>query len=151
MAKCPECDCELAGMERICRDCFEKQYAVVISGKKGIRAEQFLIPSLAVAIFGIMFQLNRSFPNPMAQFGRTLHITILAGKFLLASAVVGWGIWDSLKWRSTQNLLFWTVGALQVVTAGLWLLQKEWRWGFLLVLTYALSKGISAFHERRVA
>jgi hypothetical protein len=151
MAKCPECDCELAGMERICRDCFEKRYAVVTSGKKGIRAEQFLIPCLAVAIFGIMFLLNGYFPNPMAQFGRTLDITILRGNSLLAGTVVALGIWDSVKWRSAQNLLFWTAVAVQLVSAGLWLLQKEWRWFFLLVLIYALTKGISAFHERRLA
>jgi hypothetical protein len=151
MAKCPECDCELAGMDRICRDCFEKRYAVVTSPKKGLRAEQFVVPAFAVAIFGIMFLLNVAFPVPMAKFGRTLGAVLLVGKFLLAGAVVGWGIWDSLKWRSAQNLLFWTAVALQLVTAGLWLLQKEWRWFFLLVLIYALTKGNSALHERRMA
>jgi hypothetical protein len=152
MAKCPECGCELAGMEKLCRDCFEKQYVVVTSPKKGLQAEQFVVPALAVAIFGIVFLLNMAFPAPMAQFGRTLHVTILVGKFLLAGAMVGWGIWDSMKWRSAQNVLFWTFVGMQLVIVGLCLLrQGEWRWFFLLVLTYAITRGMSAFYEPRAA
>jgi len=150
MAKCPECDCELAGMDRICRDCFDKRYAVVTSPKKGLRAEQFVVPAFAVAIFGIMFLLNVAFPVPMAKLGRTLGAVLLVGKFLLAGAVVGWGIWDSLKWRSAQNALFWTLVGVQLVIAGLCLLRgAEWRCFLLLFLTFAIQKGMASFHERR--
>jgi hypothetical protein len=152
MAKCPECGCELAGMEKLCRECFEKQYAVVTSPKKGLRAEQFVVPAFAVTIFGIMFLLNVAFPVPMAKFGRTLGAVLLVAKFLLAGAMVGWSIWESLKWRSAQNALFWTLVGVQLVIAGLCLLRRaEWRCFLLLVLIYALTKGISALHEQRMA
>src|SRR6478672_6942026 len=153
MAKCPECGCELAGMDKLCRDCFERQYAVVTSPKKGLKAEQFVIPGLAVAIIGIMFLLNAAFPAPMAKFGRTLDSTLLVAKFLLAVAAVSWSVWDSLKWRSAQNVLFWTLFAMQLVFAGLGLLhrEEEWRWFLLLFLTIAVRKGLTAFNERRAA
>jgi hypothetical protein len=153
MAKCPECGCELAGMDKLCRDCFERQYARVTSPKKGLRAEQFVIPGLAVAIFGIMFLLNAIFPAPMAQFGRTLDVTLLVAKFLLAGAIVSWSVWDSLKWRSAQNVLFWILSGLQLMFAALGLLhrEEEWRWFLLLFLTIAVRKGLTSFHERRAA
>lgn len=150
MARCPECGCELAGMEKLCRDCFEKQYAVVTSPKKGIQAEQFVVPALAVAIFGIMFLLNVSFPDSMAKFGLTLFTTLLVAKFLLAGAMVSWSIWESVKWRSAQNFLFWSIVGMQLVVVGLCLLRKnEWRWFLLLALTFAIQKGITSFYERR--
>jgi len=153
MAKCPECGCELAGMDKLCRDCFERQYARVTSPKEGFQAEQFVVPALAVAMFGIMFVLNATFPSPMAKFGRTLDITLLVAKFLLAAAVVSWSVWDSMKWRSAQNVLFWTLLGMQVVFAALGLLRREeeWRWFFLLLLTIAIRKGLSSFYERRAA
>jgi hypothetical protein len=153
MAKCPECGCGLAGMERICRGCFERQYARVTSPKKDLKAEQFVVPALGVAIFGIMFLLNAAFPAPMAKFGRTLDVTLLVAKFLLAVAVVSWSVWNSLKWRSAQNVLFWTLLGMQVVFAGLGLLRREeeWRWFFLLLLTIAIRKGLTSFYERRAA
>jgi len=152
MAKCPECGCELAGMDKLCRDCFERRYAVVTSPKKGLKAEQFVIPALGVAIFGIMFLLNAAFPAPMAKFGRTLDVTLLVAKFLLAGAIVSWSVWDSLKWRSAQNVLFWTLLAMQLVFAGLGLLHREgWRWFFLLLLTIAIRKALTSFYERRAA
>jgi len=153
MAKCPECGCELAGMEKLCRDCFERQYAVVTSPKKGLKAEQFVVPALAVAIFGIMFLLNAIFPAPMAKFGRTLDVTLLVAKFLLAGSAVSWSIWDSMKWRSTQNVLFWILLGMQLVFAGLALLhrEEEWRWFLLLFLTIAIRKGLTSFYERRAA
>jgi hypothetical protein len=146
MAKCPECGCELAGMEKLCRDCFERQYAVVTSPKKGLKAEQFLVPALAVAIFGIMFLLNAAFPPPMAKLGRTLGDTLLVAKFLLAGAAVSWSILDSMKWRSAQNVLFWTLLGMQLVFAGLALLyrEEEWRWFLLLFLTIAIRKGLTS-------
>jgi hypothetical protein len=153
MAKCPECGCELAGMERICRGCFERQYARVTSPKKGLKAEQFVVPAVAVAMFGIMFLLNAIFPAPMAKFGRTLDVTLLVAKLLLAGAVVSWSVWDSMKWRSAQNVLFWTLLGMQVVFAGLGLLhrEEEWRWFLLLFLTIAIRKGLTSFYERRAA
>ncbi|MBZ5492046.1 MAG: hypothetical protein LAO76_14030 [Acidobacteriia bacterium] len=153
MAKCPECGCELAGMDKLCRDCFERQYAVVTSPKKGVQAEQFVIPALAVAIFSIMVLLNAVFPAPMAKFGRTLDVTLLGAKFLLAGAVVSWSVWDSMKWRSTQNVLFWTLAGMQLVFAGLGLLhrEEEWRWFLLLFLTIVIRKGLKSFYERRAA
>ena len=153
MAKCPECGCELAGMEKLCRDCFERQYAVVTSPKKGLKAEQFVVPALAVAIFGIMFLLNAIFPATMAKFGRTLDVTLLVAKFLLAGSAVSWSVWDSMKWRSTQNVLFWILLGMQLVFAGLALLhrEEEWRWFLLLFLTIAIRKGLTSFYERRAA
>ena len=153
MAKCPECGCELAGMEKLCRDCFERQYARVTSPKKGLKAEKFVVPAIAVAMFGIMFLLNAAFPSPMAKFGRTLDVTLLVAKLLLAGAIVSWSVWDSMKWRSAQNVLFWTLLAMQLVFAGLGLLhrEEEWRWFLLLFLTIAVRKGLASFYERRAA
>jgi len=152
MAKCPECGCELAGMEKLCRDCFERQYAVVTSPKKGVQAEQFVVPALAVAIFGIIFLLNVAFPGPMAKFGRTLGAALLVAKFLLAGAMVGWSIWESMKWRSAQNVLFWTLAGVQLVIVALGLLREdEWRWFLLLGLTFAIGKGMASFYEHRAA
>lgn len=151
MAKCPSCERELPGMERVCRECFEKQYAVVTSGKKGIRAEQFLVPSIAVVIFSIVFLVTKRFPAPMEQASRTLSISLQAGKLALAGIGVGWGIWESLKWRSAQNLLFWVVVALNLAVFVLWLLRHEWYWFLLLVVTFYLNKRMSAFHEQRAA
>jgi len=104
-------------------------------------------------MFGIMFLLNAAFPSPMAKFGRTLDITLLVAKFLLAAAVVSWSVWDSMKWRSAQNVLFWTLSGMQLVFAGLGLLhrEEEWRWFLLLFLTIAVRKGLTAFNERRAA
>lgn len=100
-----------------------------------------------------MFLLNAAFPAPMAKFGRTLDVTLLVAKFLLAVAVVSWSVWNSLKWRSAQNVLFWTLLGMQVVFAGLGLLRREeeWRWFFLLLLTIAIRKGLTSFYERRAA
>lgn len=153
MAKCPECGCELAGMEKLCSDCFERRYAVVTSPKKRLRAEQFVVPALAVAILGIMFLLNAVFPAPMAKFERTLDIALLGAKLLLAGAIVSWSVWDSSKWRSAQNVLFWTLLAMQLVFAGLGLLhrEEERRWFLLLFLTIAIRKGLTTFYERRAA
>jgi len=151
MAKCPSCECELAGMERVCRDCFEKQYAVVTSGKKDLRAEQFLVPSIAVVIFSIVFLVTKYFPTPMEQASRALGISLQVGKLLLAGVAVGWGIWESLKWRSAQNLLFWVVVALNLAALVLWLLRHEWYWFLLLAVTFYLNKRMSAFQEQRAA
>jgi hypothetical protein len=140
-------------MEKLCRACFERQYARVTSPKKRLQAEQFVVPALAVAIFGIMFLLNAVFPSPMAKFGQTLNITLLVAKLLLAGAVVSWSVWDSIKWRSAQNVLFWTLLGMQLVFAGLGLLhrEEEWRWFLLLFLTIAIRKGLTSFYERRAA
>ena len=139
--------------EKLCSDCFERQYAVVTSPKKGLQAEQLVVPAIAVASFGIMFLLNVAFPDSMAKFGRTFGAALLVAKFLLAGAMVGWSIWESMKWRSAQNFLFWTLVGLQLVIAGLGLLREdEWRrWFLLLALTFALRKGMASFYERRAA
>ena len=140
-------------MEKLCSDCFERQYAVVTSARKGLQAEQFVVPAIAVASFGIMFLLNVAFPDSMAKFGRTLGAALLVAKFLLAGAMVGWSIWESMKWRSAQNFLFWTLVGVQLVIAGLGLLREdEWRrWFLLLALTFAIGKGMTSFYERRAA
>ena len=138
-------------MERLCRACFEKQYAVVSAGKKGIHAQQFLVPALAIGIFGIIFLLNLYFPSPMANVGHTMDLLLRVAKVVLAGAAVVWSIWDSLRWRSAQNLLFWVVVALNLAAFVFWSLRDEWRWFFLLVATFFLNKAMAAFHERRAA
>src|SRR5260370_35381298 len=52
MSTCPTCGCDLPGTERLCRHCYEKQYALVSDPKKNIwwRPEDWVGVLLMIAI-----------------------------------------------------------------------------------------------------
>jgi hypothetical protein len=151
MARCPGCDCELAGTEKLCRSCFERRYAAMAADKTGQRRDLIITVLLAVLIVTAVALLHYFFPNTMNHLGRGVSGSILSVKVILACAGVALGIYESVKWRNAQNLLFWTVIAINVAGGILWFATGEFRWLLPGIATFLARKGWSALNERRTA
>jgi hypothetical protein len=136
---CPACGCELAGMESLCRDCFEKQYAAPALKKKFSRNVLiFFVSSL------VLFLLMLFVPR-VAKF---LDMIVLAGRLFilsLAAAASAMGIWESLKWRSSRDLLFWVAAAGNVVGTIMLITQHDLRWSLLILVPFLVRISMAAY------
>lgn len=111
MAKCPYCESELPGLERICASCCEKEAGaverpvnwLVVLVICGVTVAALVIlprmPRLSRAIFSALEYLDSGFVK--------LGLVFALSKLVLSTATVAWGTWDSWKWRSGWNMLFW--------------------------------------------
>ena len=153
MAKCPSCDCELAGMERICKSCFAKQYAdPTDTPATGFRAKDFIVPVIVGVLLAVLwYEGMLRFPGQMTTLHRGFGLSIRVMQTIFAVMAAALGILDSLKWRSGQNFLFWVLASLNIVAMIMWWLQRGEMWLFFLVLTYLLSKGLSFYWKRQTA
>jgi hypothetical protein len=135
----PACGCELAGMETLCRDCFEKQYAARAGKKK------FGRNVLIFFVGGLVLFLLMLFVPRVSKF---LDMMVLAGRpFILSLAVAAsaMGIWESLKWRSSRDLVFWVAAAGNVVGTIMLITQHDVRWSLLILVPFLLRISIAAY------
>ena len=65
MAKCPGCGSELAGMERVCKACFEKQYAdPTDTPANGWHLKDLPIPIMVGVLIAVLWYEDwLTFPN----------------------------------------------------------------------------------------
>jgi hypothetical protein len=150
MAKCPGCDRELTGMEKLCRECFEQRYAQVAASKTGVHHGFLLMPFLALLI-AALFVLFRFVPHATKQGIQVFGTAFLGIKIVLACFGVGLGIYESLKWRSAQNLLFWVLTALNLALIIVWFTTGQNRWLLAGVVAFLMAKTWSNHQQNQAA
>lgn len=139
MAMCPGCRRELAGMETLCRDCFEKQYAGRTGKKKfGRNVLIFFVSGLVVFLLMLFVPRVAKFFNMMVLAERLFILSLAAA----ASAI---GIWESLKWRSSRDLVFWVAAAGNVVGTTMLITQHDLRWSLLILVPFLLRISMAAY------
>jgi hypothetical protein len=123
VAQCPYCERDLPGTERLCRACWEKQYAGKSPRQWWRWRFQELWPSLAIAalIWAGATLLPASVINALFAFRRFVLTTSDAVDFLLIAIAAGLAIWDSWRNRSWPRLAFWITGIFAVVAWALWI------------------------------
>jgi hypothetical protein len=153
MAKCPGCDSDLAGMERVCKACFEKQYAdPTDTPATGWHLKDLSIPIMVGLLIAVLWYEGMvHFPEQMAALHRGYRLSMTAIRIFLAITAATLGILDSLKWRSGQNLLFWALASLNIVAVVMCWLQGGEGWFACVVFAYLLSKGLSFYWKGRTA
>jgi len=151
MAKCPGCERELTGMEKLCRDCFDKQYAVV-AGKGGFQP-RYLLTRLSVVVVAVacFLLINWYFPDAVERVHQTLYAIMNAVTTLIFIIATVFGIYESLEWRTLQKLLFWTLIALNLGGVVMWHLRGDVRWFSLCLISLLISTGLSAHYKSRAA
>jgi hypothetical protein len=153
MAKCPGCDRELAGMERVCKACFEKQYAdPTDTPANGWHLKDLSIPILIGLLIAVLWYEGMvHFPEQMSALYRGYGLSMKVMRTLFAVTGATLGILDSLKWRSGQNLLFWVLALLNIVAVVMCWVQGGEGWLACVVFTYLLSKGLSFYWKGQTA
>jgi len=152
MAKCPGCERELTGMEKLCRDCFDKQYAVVAAGKGGFQTRYLLTRLAAVVVVGACFFLvDWYFPGTAERVHQTLYAIMNTVATLIFISATLFGIYESLEWRTLQKLLFWTLIALNLAGLVMWHIRGDVRWLSLCLISFLINTGRSAYYKHRLA
>jgi hypothetical protein len=153
MAKCPGCDSELAGMEKVCKACFDKQYAdPTDTPATGWHLKDLSIPIMVGLLLAVLWYEGMvHFPEQMRAVYRGYSLSMKAMQTIFAVVAATLGILDSLKWRSGQNLLFWGLASLNIVAVVMCWLQGGEGWFVFVVFTYLLSRGLSFYWKRRTA
>jgi hypothetical protein len=150
MPSCPDCGRELPGMEKLCRECFEQHYAGLSAGKTGSDRGLLLTSILAVLLLAAVL-LHSFFPHAIKETERLFGASLLAIKLVLAFAAVGLGIYESLKWRSAQNLLFWIATGLNVTAVLVWFSTRQNRWLLLAIVIFLIEKGWINYQQNQAA
>lgn len=145
MAKCVGCERELPGIEKLCRDCYDEEYAALSQRKSGFSPMFIVVPLVPL----LVFLLYKYFPGPIDQLGRMLGVTYRAVQVVTSALVTALGIRESLKWRTGQNLLFWILAALNLAAFVACLISEQWLWFIPLVITFLLSKVFSTLNEQQ--
>jgi hypothetical protein len=98
-------------MEEVCASCLEEQALIV---GKPVNWRVVLIvfggtvcavvilarmPRLSLAILSVLDYLHSALVR--------LGLLVVLSKLVLSGLFIAWGIWDSWKWRSSWNMLFW--------------------------------------------
>jgi hypothetical protein len=125
MARCPYCDAELPGLERICRDCWEKGRANVTPLRASDWAPGVALVALIVLAIWLLPPAVESFLNRLSMF--VLSLT-LAVKGSLAVVAGGVAVADSWRWKSWWRLITWACCLFAVVGLVHWAgtLQRAW-------------------------
>jgi hypothetical protein len=138
MSTCPTCGCDLPGTETLCRDCYEKQYAMVSDPKKNSwwRPEDWVGVLLMIAIVAPpllasdWFFSGRFVPlgQAMQNLQNALGVLWQCAQWLLAAGAVAAAIWYNLKARSVKMVLLWSMYVPLIVGFCLWKLTNNGTW-----------------------
>ncbi|HEY7404945.1 MAG TPA: hypothetical protein VIB39_15580 [Candidatus Angelobacter sp.] len=138
-------------MERVCKACFDKQYAdSKASPAPGWQLKDLPVPIMVgLLIAALWYEGMLHFPKQLTALyhGYGLGMKVLQTAFAVMGTALG--IVDSLKWRSGQNLLFWVLASLNIVAVVMCWLQGGAGWLAFVVFTYLLNKGLSFYWGRR--
>ena len=134
-------------MERVCKACFEKQYADPIdTPANGWHLKDLPIPIMVGVLIAVLWYEGLAhFPKQMTALDRGYVLSMKAMQAIFAVMAAALGILDSLKWRSGQNLLFWILASLNIIAVVMFWLQGGEGWFACVVFIYLLTKGLSFY------
>ena len=149
MARCPGCDRELAGVEKLCADCFAKEYAAVAPGKKGFGGGYFWTPLIALLILAGLFLLDKYLQGLITQADKAFQMTLLLVKLVVSGFAVTFGIRESLRWHSVRGLLFWTLGAINLGSIVIFWISDDLRRLALPLAIFLIDTGRGLYWKLR--
>jgi hypothetical protein len=113
-------------MEKVCRDCWEKQYADSSTRRWKLSDLLYVLVGVAVVIAIFSFEWVRFewIRKPLDLFG----VMLLTTKLILAAGIIAGGLWDSLRARSWKILLLWMVPVPAVIGLAFWKITGNGAW-----------------------
>ena len=116
MAHCAVCGCDLPGLERLCKECFEKEYATGGSWNKlGLKDFRWvLVYGLSVLFYFAVFdylipRVPQRYLQWMDSTGHFFGVLYGAVALTYVAVIAMFGAANSIKWRSELSLLYWIV------------------------------------------
>jgi len=143
MALCPYCGCDLPGTEKLCRDCWEKQYAD--SSRRRWKPQDLLYIGLGVIVVVAILWFDWARVSSFEWARKLLalfSVTLLTAKVVLAAGIVATGLWDSVRARSWRIVLLWMVPVPVLAGFVFWKITGNAAWettfyvGGTLVIVY---------------
>ena len=155
MALCPYCGCDLPGTEKLCRDCWEKQYAD--SSGRQWKPRDLLSIVIGIAIVVVIVcslePLSRLGTFEWARKSLALFsATLLTAKLVLAAGIIAGGLWDSLRARSWRILLLWMIPVPAIAGFVFWKITGSAAWqttfyvGGTLIMLYRIGTWVRERH-----
>lgn len=157
MDTCPTCGCDLPGTERLCRDCFEKQYAAMSAPRKNIRQrlEDWIAPLLMLSIFAPMFLASDWFLSHFLPLGQALErlqsaliVAWLGSQWVLMTIAVAGGIWHSLQARSGKMVFLWLMYVPLIAGFFFWKVTHSGVWS-TVTISGSLLVEVQRYNARR--